>query len=381
MATTPSSKNWYDAAADHMERLHLAQNWSDRAIIAAALERGVEVSKDTDRDRIVLTHDGRRHWWRDGLSSLNTRLAMRVAKNKDVLSALLLDRRLPVLRNQVFGEVDLERAWVWAQLFESVVIKPADATGGRLVFVDISTKNDFQRAFEAVAERTGRVLVEEFRSGTEYRFLVVRNKVIAVAQRRPACVIGDGKRTVAQLVEGKNSQRWRAPSHKKLRLGEPELEQLHADGRGGRTVPAEGEVIYLRSTSNIHTGGDAIDCTDTIDPEYFKIVQRAARALPGGVLLGFDVLLPAEGEGQLGIIEINTGPMISMHHLPWKGTARNAGGAIIEAMFPALRGEREIDHWVETDRDSARGCNDAKPPSVIERLRARASATLTREKS
>src|SRR5690625_6277863 len=93
--------NWYDAAKEHMLKIGLSpQNWTNRAVVAAALKRGVRVTKSRRRGNVVLRYRGRRHWWRDGLSSLNTPLVRRMVKHKDVLSSYLLARESPSLRNQ-----------------------------------------------------------------------------------------------------------------------------------------------------------------------------------------------------------------------------------------------------------------------------------------
>lgn len=208
--------------------------------------------------------------------------------------------------------------------------------------------------------------MEEFRSGSEYRFLTVGNRVVAVALRRPAHVVGNGRKTVQRLVREKNEQRWRAPSHKRLRLSEQEQDQLQKQGLTITSVPRHGQVVKLRTTSNIHTGGDAVDVTREIAPIHIEAVEAAARALPGGAVLGFDVLIPESSDvGRIGIIKINTGPMISMHHLPWEGESRNVAEAIVQAMFPALREKSALDDWVESFDSSARGSADVRPPTGV----------------
>lgn len=371
---TASVTNWYDEAGEHMRSLGLPQNWTNRVVVAAALKHGITVTTSDTRERVILTYNGKQHWWRAGLSSLNTRLAMRVCKNKDVLSALLGAQGLPVLKNQVFSATEAERAWTWGNRFDSLVVKPADATGGAMVFTDIRSRDEFNRAFLAVAAHSGRVLIEEFRLGGEYRFLVVRNRVIAVAQRKPAHVVGDGRRTVETLVAKKNERRWRAPSHKRLCLGDHEQEQLRKQGFTPLSIPRAGQEVYLRTTSNIHTGGDALDVTEDVDSAHIETVEAAARAIPGGLILGFDVLIPeGTSDTRIGIIEINTGPMISMHHLPWEGESRNVAEAIVQAMFPAFREQHELSDWGEPFEVSARGCNDLRPPSGAFMRRVRSS--------
>lgn len=100
-------------------------------------------------------------------------------------------------------------------------------------------------------------------------------------------------------------------------------------------VPDPGQVVYLRATSNIHTGGDAVEATDELTTKEAGFVQRAARVFTGLRVGGFDVLLPRGGRGvEPCVLEINATPMISMHHFPSIGRPRDAAGRLVEAMFP-----------------------------------------------
>lgn len=372
--------NWYDRAGDHLADLGMyTENWTNRAVVAAALKHGITVTKRMPRESLILNLGGKKHWFRDGMSSMNSRLVIRISKNKDVLSALLRANGVPALRNQVFAPHEADRAWRWASWFHGSVLKPVDATGGQSVFVNIRTEEEFSKAFHAVAEDSGRVLVEEFKEGTEYRFFAVKGKVIAVAERRPAQVVGDGRKSIQRLINEKNAARWSAPSHKHLKVGTQEQALLTEQGLGPRSVPAPGQVVKLRLTSNLHTGGDAVDVTNTIAPVYLELVEQATKALPGGGVLGLDVLIPSDGSERIGIIEINTGPMVSMHHLPWQGEPRNVAEAVVQAMFPAIAEERDREDWVEEHADSARGSSAVRRPSAMVRLRQRASRALRGE--
>src|SRR5699024_3618230 len=105
-------------------------------------------------------------------------------------------------------------------------------------------------------------------------------------------------------------------------------------GYKASSVPEAGQVVFLRRTTNLQTYGEAIDRTDEISPEHIQIMEKAARALPQGRLLGFDVLLDPTPKGGLHILEVNSGPMISIQHLPVDGAPRDVAGAVLNAMFP-----------------------------------------------
>lgn len=240
----------------------------------------------------------------------------------------------------MFGPDDTRRAWAWAKPLRPVVVKPHNQNQGQGVHVGLTDRRAFSRAFDEVARAYGSVLVEQFATGTEHRVLVVDGRVVAATLRVPANVEGDGRSTVEQLVEQKNAERKteRGRVHKPLQLDGLAVAQLRRQKLHPGSVPGDGQRVYLRATSNIHTGGDAHDATDDLAPDEVALVERAAAAIPGLGLGGFDVLLPRQpGETDISILEVNPSPMVSMHHFPWVGQPRDAAGAILDTMFPATR--------------------------------------------
>jgi cyanophycin synthetase len=125
--------------------------------------------------------------------------------------------------------------------------------------------------------------------------------------------------------------------HKQLPLDDEVSAYLARHGHSADSVPAADERVYLTGASNIHRGGDALDATDELTPAEVELAQEASKQIPGLRLAALDLLLPRrEGDGDPLVLEVNANPMISMHHLPWEGTPRNAAGAILAAMFPTL---------------------------------------------
>ena len=152
----------------------------------------------------------------------------------------------------------------------------------------------------------------------------------------PANVKGDGVSTINQLVNEKNKERNRKknPRHKKLKIDDESLRVLRRQNFDLDSVPKEGQVVYLRENSNVSTGGDAIDVTDTIDDVIKKTIASAAATIPGLKVCGIDVIINEDG---YYILEINSWSMLSMHHYPWEGKPRNVIGQLVEAMFPDLK--------------------------------------------
>ena len=307
---------------------------SNRMLVKEAYNRGVEF-EILPKKRFRMKHGDKKYLVRGGRIShaFNTKLATKVVKYKDVTSRLLRNGGFPAPENFVFSKDELDRAWNWAQTILPVVVKPNDGIMGKHVYVKINNYSEFKQCFEKVAKNHEKVLIEEFVEGDEYRFTYVKGEIVAIANRIPANVVGDGKKTVRELVEEKNKEREirKNPIHRKLVLDDESERVLKKQGYSFDSIPNDEERVYLRNNSNIATGGDAIDVTDTISDTIKEQVRLALKSIPGLRVCGTDVLINGDS---FCILEINAHPMLNMHHFPWEGEERNVIGKVIDAMFP-----------------------------------------------
>ncbi|NDL57422.1 hypothetical protein [Phytoactinopolyspora mesophila] len=324
-----------ESALAYMKEHGFRGRVNNALVISRALDRGVTVRPD--RKGRVQLRKGRRKWlFHNGWSNLNHRLVTRCATQKEITSRLLRARGLPAPENAYFGADDIERAWAWAEPVLPVVVKPSDLSKGDAVHVDIKDRGAFEGAFNVVVRRSGGALIEVLGRGVEHRITTIDGEIAAATKRLPAHVVGDGITTIEGLVALKNQQRESSgnPVHKLLKLDAVAIEQMTRQGLTSTSVPESGVHVALRATSNVSTGGDAVDATDDLRPDEAEIVRQAARAIPGLRIAGFDVLLPRGSESSgPSIIEVNTAPMISMHHYPWTGQPRDVADRILDAMF------------------------------------------------
>lgn len=329
----------YDFESAHREMRSVGLktgSWSNTVVVAEALRRGIEVSSAQNGTRVLLRHGGVKHFWRWGHSDLNTQLAVKCVQQKEVASRILRGTGIHAPENAVFSADDVDRAWNWAASISPVVLKPHNALQGNDVFTGLDSQRDFEVAFASVSRNSRSVLVERMHHGEERRCFVLDNRFVAALHRRPASVLGNGTSTIQELVELKNIDRGRI--HKPIELGHAESIRLARQGLSFESVPSAGERIYLRGILNIHAGGDAIDTTDELTESERNFVEQAAKAFPGLRLAGMDVLFPRHDEGASPtIIEINHNPMLSMHHFPWRGEARDVASGILDIMFPSNR--------------------------------------------
>ena len=185
------------------------------------------------------------------------------------------------------------------------------------------------------------MIVEQFLEGYDFRFLVIAGRFICAAQRVPAFVVGDGKRSIEELVAEVNKDPRRGIGHEKIltkiEIDDLSLALLARRNLTPRSVPEAGETVYLKSTANLSTGGISRDVTDSVHPSNIHLMERIARIV-GLDIAGIDVISPsvehpiAEVGG--GIVEVNAAPGFRMHTDPTEGTPRDAAGAVIDMLYP-----------------------------------------------
>jgi len=269
-------------------------------------------------------------------------IAVDIAANKHATKKLLGDMGVPVPKGFRIRDVaELEKTV--NSIGYPVVIKPLDGNHGRGATVGISSFEDAQGAFAKAKEssRTGWVIVEKQIEGSDFRALVVNNQLIAVAERLPAHVIGDGMSTIQELIDATNADPRRGYGHEKvltlIQVDNQTLRCIRTRGYALESVLPKSEILYLKTTANISTGGTAIDRTDEVHPENVFLFERIARII-GLDVAGIDVIAPnvseplSESGG--GVIEVNAAPGFRMHLAPSEGIGRNVAEHVIDMLFP-----------------------------------------------
>ena len=277
------------------------------------------------------------------LSNQTGILAVELACDKEGTKRILEDAGIPVPRGMVIQYLDeLEDAIDDVGGFP-IVIKPLDGNHGRGISINIDNLKDAEAAYDLASEasKTATVIVEKFYRGNDHRVLVVDGKVIAVAERIPAHVEGDGRSTVEELVEITNRDPRRGIGHDnvltKITFDKTSIGVLNRQGFNLDTVLRRGEIAYLRDTANLSTGGIAIDRTDDIHPENIWLAERVSKVI-GLDIAGIDIVTPDITQPLQDvngvIVEVNAAPGFRMHAAPSKGLPRNVGAAVLDMLFP-----------------------------------------------
>jgi len=313
---------------------------STASLVRAAEKRGIPWLRLNEYSLIQLGHGRFQKRLQATVTSGTRHIAVEIASDKEETNRLLADLGLPVPKQKlVTSEEDAVRAA--EGIGHPVVVKPFDANHGRGVSIGMTDGEQVRTAFREARLYSRSVVIESFITGQDHRMLVVDGALIAVSKRVPGHVVGDGRHTVEELVAIVNDDPRRGIGHEKV------LTKLELDGQAERllalrgygrgTVPAAGEIVYLRSTGNLSTGGTAVDVTDLVHPDNREMAQRAAKAI-GLDVCGVDFLTEDVGrsyrEAGGAICEVNAAPGFRMHVAPSEGTARDVAGPVIDMLFP-----------------------------------------------
>jgi cyanophycin synthetase len=314
---------------------------STEAIVQEAINRGIPWFELDARAMIQFGYGVFQKRIQATLSSHTGILGVELACDKENTKRILRNSGVPVPKGDVIYFFDELQQAIDGVGGYPIVIKPLDGNHGRGITINIDTWEQAEAAYDAAKEVSKGIIVERFYRGRDHRVLVVNHKVVAVAERVPAHVVGDGKSTIDELIEETNRDPRRGEGHDnvltRIRVDRTSWELLDRQGYTLDSIPNEGDICYLRATANLSTGGIAIDRTDDIHPMNVWIAERVSRII-GLDIAGIDIVTEdisrplTEVEGV--IVEVNAAPGLRMHICPSQGIPRNVAEPILNMLCP-----------------------------------------------
>ena len=291
-----------------------------------------------DKDQLRIGHGRAQRLLVSSMPHTTSAAAHKFCWDKRVANRRMMELRLPVPRHVRVPSVEAAREAAERLCFP-VVVKPMMGSGGHGVTIRITSSDEIEAAFHHAKSNAPDVLVEEHVSGDLYRLLVVDGRFAGALRCLPPVIVGDGKKTVQELIDDLNADPLRDGIIMTKVSYDDEMERLlQQAGLTLESVMAEGQTCPLRLVANVGFGATSEDCTDEVHESNRELVERAARGFDLEVA-GIDLITPdiSRSYRDVGgrIIELNTRPGLLMHMWPAYGQSRNFVGRVLDQVFPS----------------------------------------------
>ena len=334
----------YDLDEDIMNMKEIRQNEglgpSTSSIIKEAEARGIPWIRLNKYSLCQLGYGANQKRIQATVTSETSNIGVEIACDKEETKDLLEQAEVPIPKGDIIRtERGLKEAVDYVGF--PLVIKPVNGNHGRGITTNINSLDEALIGFKEAKEISRLVIVEKYITGEDHRLLVINNKLVAAAKRTPAHVIGDGKSTIQELVDEVNKDERRGYGHEKvlteIDINSLTLEILKEMNMTTESVPKKGEMVKLKSTANLSTGGTAEDITELIHPYNVFMAERISKII-GLDICGIDIMAedltkPLNKSGG-AVLEVNAGPGFRMHLQPTSGLPRNVGGHVVDMLFP-----------------------------------------------
>ncbi|HWG90786.1 MAG TPA: cyanophycin synthetase [Candidatus Thermoplasmatota archaeon] len=313
---------------------------STGALVEEARRRGIPVLRLNEGSYVQLGYGARQQRIQATMTGRTSGIGVEIAGDKDRTKRVLADAGIPVPKGEAVRTLRgaLEVA---EELGYPVVVKPLNGNHGRGITTNIRTPQDLEAAFETAQKVSPEVIIERYLQGCDFRLLVINYKFVAAARRDPAHVVGNGRSTVRELIDAVNADPRRGEGHERaltrIRVDKVTEWLLAQRGLTLDSVVPEGEVVVLKTTANLSSGGTATDVTDEVHPAVRLMAERIARIVDLDIM-GIDVVAPhlrkPLHETGGGVVEVNAAPGFRMHLEPTTGTRRNVAAPVLDMLFP-----------------------------------------------
>ena len=248
----------------------------------AAEGRGIPWLRLNDQSLVQLGHGRYQQRIQATVTGRTSHIAVELASDKEETNKILATLGLPVPQQELV-QTEGQAARAARRIGYPVVTKPYNGNHGRGISIKLTTDDEVVQGFRVAKEQSRSVIVETYLEGDDHRLLVVNGDLVAATRRTPGHIVGDGVRNIVDLIEVVNQDPRRGVGHEKvltrLELDGQAQKMLEKAGLTAESVPAPGQVVYLRSTANLSTGGTATDVTDVIHPDNREMAVRAVQAV------------------------------------------------------------------------------------------------------
>ncbi|MDB5119232.1 MAG: cphA [Sphingobacteriales bacterium] len=319
---------------------------STASIVDEAIARKIPFIRLNSSSLVQLGYGKNQVRFRATMTDKTSSIAVDIAGNKDETKRILQEQAIPVAKGLTISSLEGLKEVIHKVGFP-LVFKPLNGNHGKGATINVKTEAEAAEAFEFAQKYSHRVIVERFITGYDFRVLVIDNCVVAAAQRDPAKVIGDGIHTIQELINIENGDPRRGYGHEnvltEITIDRDTSDLLDKKGYTLESIAQKDEIVYLKSTANLSTGGTSLDVTDMVHPQNILICERIARLI-GLDICGIDIMAtnltqPLTENGGV-VLEVNAAPGFRMHLAPAEGLPRNVAAPVLEMMYPPGKSSR-----------------------------------------
>lgn len=285
--------------------------------------------------------DGRNRYFRYNTLDLNPVGASDISKDKDYAAFFMRQMGYPAVRGKTFfsqewceaigSRRDAKASLNYAKKIGfPVIVKPNSGSQGVDVAL-VHNQREFYRAMKLIFRHDKVAIVQKPESGRDYRIVVLDKTIISAYERIPLNVVGDGKSTILGLLKKKQRSFGASKRDTRIKFLDPRIaNKLKYQKLNLRSIPKNGERVFLLDNANLSTGGDAVDVTSIIHPAFKKIAVKLTRDM-GLRLCGVDLMIDgdiSEPPRKYKIIEVNAAPGLD-HYI----TTGGAQEKIVENLY------------------------------------------------
>lgn len=299
----------------------------------------------------IIFKSGKKCYFKYSSLDLNPQGSSEIAKDKDYANFFMHSLGFPTIPGKTFFSDQ------WCQTISSrrnakaalnyankigfpLIVKPNSGSQGIGVF-RVNNEQDFIRAIDFVFKWDRIALVQRLVSGNDYRVVIVDDRLVSAYQRIPLNIVGNGESSIRDLLKQKQLDYVKCGRDTVLKIRDPRISsKLKQQGLNWKSILPQDKRVYLLDNANLSSGGDSIDVTNYVHPEFRDLSIKLAKEM-GLRLCGVDLMIDGdinEKPNRYWVLEINASPGLDNYSKTGKEQER-----IVEEMYLEILRAMELD--------------------------------------
>lgn len=218
---------------------------------------------------------------------------------------------------------------IFNKLSKPIIIKPRVGSRGRHTITNINDLKHFREGINIAKQICSYLVVEEHLKGNVCRATLVDGVLGGFYKGHAPTLIGDGKKTIRELIEEKDKKR--ESRVEPIRMGKELYDHILRSGFTVSDILPIGVSLPLTHHVGRLFGGTTREMIQDLHPSFIHIFEKAAKIVDLSVV-GFDCIIPDSTmdaySQKWGIIECNSLPFIDLHYYALEGKPKNIAGMI-----------------------------------------------------